>query len=53
MADTRNHRIQVIDSQGKFVHMFGTPQFLSAPSVVRVRDDGRIFVCDKEGVTVW
>jgi len=53
VADTNNHRIQVLDTLGGFVQAIGSegekPGHFSYPSHVRVAPDGRIFVADLNG----
>lgn len=53
VADTNNHRIQILDAAGRFVRAFGTEGEekgqLSYPSHARAGRDGAIYVADLGG----
>lgn len=52
VADRDNHRIQVFDSDGRYLFAWGANHLLS-PVAVAIDPDGSVFVCDREADTIY
>lgn len=52
VADTGNHQLKRLDSEGTVTVLAGEAQ-LQSPNAVAIADDGTIFFCDNHAVKKW